>query len=239
MKKLFVIFAAVFLCSINVSAASICDYKEQTALNQKAANIKVNYEVVTEREEYGEIADSSEVFDISIFNVTEDFYIVVKNNINNVEKKYTVDDVQNGIIKFRWTYATSVTNFTIQVYSTNKTSCPDEKYKTIYLTTPRYNKFYRRETCQNNLEFYLCQKFVTFSEISEDKFLNQLEKYRNNKINTEGHEIVEPEKVTLFDKIFEFLDNYKWYIISSGVVILGVIVVIQRKKMKKQRELGL
>ena len=239
MKKILAILFIVFLYNSNVYAASICDYKEQTAINQKASNIKVSYEVVTETIKFEDMDSTMEVFDISIFNITEDFYVIVKNNVTEEEKYFSSSDAKDGVVHFKWTYADNVTNFTIQVFTTDKTSCPDEKYKTIYLTTPRYNTYYNVGTCQDNPDFYLCQKFVTFSEIDEEKFFQQLESYKNGEINDSGEEPKNPSNDNITDIIFNFLNEYKWYILGSIVIIVGVTIVIQRIRTKKQRELGL
>lgn len=238
MKKILAILIAIFLFNMEVSAASLCSYKEQTEINQKAANVKVTYEVVTDIVHFEDMDTTMDVFDISIFNITEDLYVIVKNNINDEEKVFTYNDTVDGVAKFRWTYADSVTNFTIQVYTTNKTSCPDEKFKTFYLTTPRYNEYYDVEVCQELSDFYLCQKFVTFSEIDEEKFFTQLDNYRNEDPNDKDKDIQDKdEKIT--DKIFNFLDENKWFIIGGLVIIIGGTLIIYKVKTKKQRELGL
>ena len=239
MKKILAILFIVFLYNSNVYAASICDYKEQTAINQKASNVKVSYEVVTETVKFEDMDSTMEAFDISIFNITEEFYVIVKNSVTEEEKYFTSADAVDGVIHFKWTYADNVTNFTIQVFTTNKTSCPDEKYKTVYLTTPRFNTYYNVETCQDNPDFYLCQKFVTFSEIDEEKFFKQLESYKNGEINSSGEDPKADTNDKITDKIFEFLDDYKWYMLGGLVIITGTTIVIQRIRTKKQRELGL
>lgn len=239
MKKILAILFIVFLYNSNVYAASICDYKEQTAINQKASNVKVSYEVVTETVKFEDMDSTMEVFDISIFNITEEFYVIVKNSITSEEKHFTSADAVDGVIHFRWTYAEKVTNFTIQVFTTDKTSCPDEKYKTLYLTTPRYNEFYKREICSEYEDFYLCQEFVTFSEVSSEKFLERLESYRNGEIDSSGETPNDSSNEKITDKIFDFLDEYKWYIAGSIILIIGVSIMVQRIRTKKQRDLGL
>lgn len=239
MKKILSILVVMFLFNINVSAASLCDYTEQSELNSKAANVKVSYDIVDNTLTFEDGVSLNKIFRIQILNVTEDFYVIVKNDINKEEKTYYSTDAVDGVISFDWDYAETVTNFTIQVYTTNKTNCADEKYKTFYLTTPRYNNYYNIETCQELTDFYLCQEFVTFAEVSRDKFISQLESYRNGEVNNKGEEQEENENPTITDKIFEFIDNNKWYIIGglSGIIIVSF--VIHRVKTKKQRELGL
>lgn len=239
MKKILSFLVVMFLFNINVSAASLCDYTEQSELNSKAANVKVSYDIVDSKVTFEDGDADIRIFRIQILNVTEDFYVIVKNDINKEEKTYYSTDAVDGVISFDWDYAETVTNFTIQVYTTNKTNCADEKYKTFYLTTPRYNEYYNIETCQELTDFYLCQEFVTFAEVSRDKFISQLESYRNGDVNNKGEEQEENENPTITDKIFEFIDNNKWYIIGGLSVIIIASFVIHRVKTKKQRELGL
>lgn len=239
LKKILVFFMTIFLFNINVSAASLCTYQEQTELNSKAANIKVSYEIVEDILHFADGDAEIKVFNIQIFNVTDEFYILVKNDVNKEEKIYDIDDAVDGVISFKWDYAESVTNFTIQVYTTNKTNCAEEKYKTIYLTTPRYNRFFNIESCQELSDFYLCQEYVTFSEISKDKFITQLESYRNGELNNKGEEPVEEPKTGVFEKVFNFINDYKLVIIGGVVVVVSITFTAHHIKRKKQRELGL
>lgn len=238
MKKILAFLSLMLLFNINVSAASSCNYNEQAELNSKAANVNVSYEVIDSTEEFEDGLANTRVFQIQILNVTEEFYILIKNDVTKEEKTYYSTDAKDGIISFIWDYAETVTNFTIQIYTTNKTNCVDEKYKTIYLTTPRYNEYYNIESCQELSDFYLCQEFVTFSDINRENFLKQLESYRNGEIDISGEEPV-VEEPSSTDKIFKFIDDYKWYIIGGVVIIILGSYTVYRIKTKKQRELGL
>ena len=239
MKKILTFLTIMFSFNINVSAASLCSYQEQTELNSKAANIKVSYKIIDDTIQFEDGASSMKVFNIELLNITEDFYVVIKNDINKEEKIYYSSDAVNGVVSFKWDYAETVTNFTIQVYTTNKTNCADEKYKTFYLTTPRYNEFYNIETCQELTDFYLCQEYVTFAEVSREKFLTQIENYRNGEVNNKGEEPNVQEEPKMTDKIFEFIDDNKWFILGGLLVITISGVTIYRIRTKKQRELGL
>lgn len=238
MKKILTFLTVMFLFNINVSAASLCTYKEQTELNSKAANIKVSYEAMEETIGEDDVYINN-YFKISIINVTEDFYVVVKNNINKDEKTFTSSDAKDGLITFNWTNINEITNFTILVYTTNNTNCAHEKFKTIYLTTPRYNVYSDRDICYENSDFYLCQKYVTFAEIDDMEFLNKLDNYLIGETNNKGEEPTKPVEIPITDKIFNFIDDYKWFIIGGVLIIITVSYTIYRVKTKKQRELGL
>lgn len=239
MKKLLTFLSVMFLFNINVSAASLCDYDEQIELNSKAANVKVSYDIVDKTIHFEDMDSIQRVFNIQILNVTEEFYIVVKNDITKVDKTYYSTDAQNGMITFEWDYAEAVTNFTIQVYTTANTNCANEKYKTIYLTTPRYNEYYNTLYCDFLTDFYLCQEFVTFDKISREEFVNKIDSYENKIIDNNGEEIPNDETPTIMDKIVDFIDNNKWYILGGVSLILIGVYCVHKIKVKKQRELGL
>lgn len=239
MKKILIIFGVIFSFCMNVNAASICSYQEQNEINQKAANVRVSYEIAEEKVTFVEGEGVIEVFKINILNISDDFYVIIKNDINNEEKRFDASDSVDGIISFTWDYADTVTNFIIEVYTTNKTSCPGELYKTVYLTTPRYNEYYNTAICQELIDFYLCQKFVTIAEFSEDKFFDQVESYQNGNVNDEGENIENNKSTPLSDIIFNFINEYKLVIIGVIVIAIGGIVVIKVIKGKKQRDLRL
>lgn len=243
MKKILLIFIVLFSFNIHASAASICSYKEQTELNSKAANIKVSYEekeIILHNED---MDTTKKVFEISIFNIIEDFYVIVKNNKNNSEMLFRGSDTTDGIAKFTWDDLSEVANFTFQVYTTEKTNCPDERFKTIYLTTPRYNIYYDREICSKLKEFYLCEKYVTFDEVDANEFSIKLKEYQEeiSKIdnNKEEDNKTNDKDISLTDNIFKFLDTYKFIIIGGLLIVLAILYVVNRKKTKKQRDLGL
>jgi len=241
MKKIMTFLFLMLFLNINVKAASLCSHKEQAELNSKASNIKLIYEVVDDLEynEDGDITGGT-YFNVSILNVTKDFYVIVKNDYNDEEKKYSYEDSKNDIITFTWNYLNKVTNFTAEVFTTSNTGCKDERYKTIYLTTPRYNKYANRSICEGKEDLSLCQEYVTFSELSETDFIEKV--IETSKIENGSNNNGEPNKPAeknFIGNILDFIDAYKVYIIGISIVIIIIILIINRKKTKKQRELGL
>lgn len=239
MKKAITFIVIMFLFSIRVSAASSCTYQEQSELNSKAANVKISYEAVENKVVTGEEYYIDRYIKVTIANVTEDLYVKIKNDYNSDQLTYNSSDAKDDIITFNWKNIDEVTNFTLQVYTSINTKCPNERLKTIYLTTPRYNEFSRREICVEQPDFYLCQTFVTFAPIDDTKFTNQITKYLNDEVDNKGEVKEEPQDKTITDVIFNFINTYKWYIII--VILVGTIVGvgIYNVKTKKQRELGL
>lgn len=242
MKKIITFLTLMLIFNMNVNAASLCSYKEQTEITSKAANVKLSYEAIdgTYIDEDG-FVNGREYIKVTILNITEEFFVLLKNDYDKTEKKYTYEDTNNGIVEFEWNNLDKVTTFTAEVYTTAKTNCPNERYKTIYLTTPRYNGFSKLAICSDYPEYSFCQKYVTFSEISEGDFFDKLEEYSLEKDNDKGNNNNNNNEnnVTLVDKIWGFVDEYKFYILGGIVLIVSISVIIYRKRTKKQRELGL
>ncbi len=241
-KKFLTFMIAFFLLGINVYAASACDVNEEASLKQKAANITANYEVVSNLVTDGEDEGIEEYFNISIYNLSEEFYVVVKRDKKETEeeerivnKVYNYSDTQNGVLTFKWENNEEVTNWTIEVYSSNKTSCTGESYKKLYLTTPHFNNFSYLAMCDDLEEFYLCKRYVTFDEIDSETFYKKLESFQAGKINDKGEET--KSKTTFFDNVFKFIDENKWIIIGVGAGIVAIItpvVVIKKRKSRKK-----
>lgn len=246
MKKFFVFLIALFSFGISVHAASSCTYQEQTELNQKASNIKPSYEISykpVNDPEYPETDDVFDAFNLTFLNIPEELYLIITNDINDERVSLSSTDVKDGVATYRWTDDYEITNFTIEVYTSDKTGCPNEKYKTLYLTTPRYNKYYEWSICVDNPDFYLCQKYVTVPEFTDDLLLDRLDSYRNEQIDENGQNITDKKTTSLTDKIFDFIDKYKFIVIGGAIVIVGGVVTIKvlknRNKSKKSRDLGL
>jgi hypothetical protein len=234
MKKILTFLLAFFIMSTGVLAA--CSVNDKAELNQKAANVKVTYEIKKETIQFNKGAIDYPYFKISILNVDDDLQFVVKNNIDKGSKTYKYADAVKDIITFNNFDTSKIFNYTIEVYISDTAKCYSEKLRTIYLTTPRRNDYYQRAVCNDYPDFYMCQEYVTFEDIPQSTFEEKLDSYQKGKIADNGEEVVEK---TFFDKVFGFIDKYKFIILGGTIVIVGGAIVIARKKNKKSRELGL
>lgn len=235
MKKILITLFLFLIMTLNVNAESKCSYTEQAELLNKASNVKVNYEIISTENIVNEELETIDYFRISVYNITEDFYINIKNDQGDNETFYYSDAV-DGVISLKYDIIDKVSNFEIYVYSSTNTNCPSEKYKTLYLQTPRFNDYSNYQICQELKDFYLCKEYVTFGEMSKDDFRKQLESYKSGLITDTGEEIKE---LTFTDKIVEIIRDYKWFILGGIVIISGGVFMVHRKKTKKSRELGL
>ena len=170
MKKIRVFTLAILLFFLSTNVYAVCDVTESNTLNSLATNVKVSNEVVevevpmdenvnppdglTEEEDQNFVA-YQDYFRIYISNVTEELYVVVTNESTNESKTYTYDDVENGVITFDEKVYVFITSYKIDVYSSDKTNCPDTKLYTLYLTTPLYNSYSETAVCEGIEDFYL------------------------------------------------------------------------------------
>ena len=116
MRNVVLIFIAIFFLGYtNVKATSLCDYKEQTELSGKASNIKASYEIKEEEVIFDELIAYETWFDISILNITEEFYISIINDHNEQVNKVEYKNTDEGTFKFEWYDFAELTNFTIEI----------------------------------------------------------------------------------------------------------------------------
>lgn len=249
MKKFGKMFLAVILAIFSsitvVNAASKCSYEEQAELNNAVANIKVSYEEAEGFYEYesDDLDESGGPEDavyyylkVHVYNIPENTYIKVTNDVNNEVKYLQYKDSESGVVSFDWNDVEKVANFIFTVYSNNKTGCPNEEYRIINLTLPRFNRYSKLTVCDDKEDFYLCQRYVSSNEeISDSSFNEEYTTYINKKITEE--EIKKEENKTLTDKVKGFIGDNKITIlvISTAIVVAGVVTTVIVIKKRRSR----
>lgn len=237
-KTLFLMFICSFLF-MNVQAADKCGYSDKYELQRKSSNVSMKYEIKEKEimpatEEYGAV--KQKYFEITIFNITDDFYATLTNDVTKKDEMITSSMFKDGIYTFEWDEISKVTNFTLKVAGSSNTNCGGEIFKTVKLTTPRRNEYATKGVCDNLNEFYLCQPFVTYKSVDEDEFAEQVLKFKDGLIDKNGNA---EENKTLIDKVFGFLNKYKWVILGCAIIIAGAGGTYYYVRTKKQRDLGL
>ncbi len=236
--------ATFLICLTNVDAA--CSAEEQNKLNSLAVNVGANYEVIEKEIEVGENYNfpdglSEEEFEnyvvkrkffrISITNLTEDLYVVVTDQATKESKTYRYSDSDNGTVYFDEALAVIINNYTIDVYSSSNTGCPDTKLYSLALTTPMYNNYSESVMCNGIENFYLCHPYLSV-DVSFDNFESLVEKYKAGNVDDNGEEIKKDEKKKGFK---EFLKEHKAIIIVTSVGIIAVGGLVTTIIVKKQR----
>lgn len=223
-----------------------CTYTEKANLNKLAANVKVDYEIKSEEKDmtgiegYLSMSDpiiKVDYININIINISPELYIEQSDLNTSAMITLGYSDAADGLISQRIDDLSFVRKYTFKVYGSSESACPNTSLKTINLTVPRYNKYSERTICDTETEFYLCKRYVTSSEITEDKFLEKLYNYQDGKTNKNGIAINESKKP--YEKVIDFISQYKYLIGGIVIVAFTTGIVIRVIKIKKQRELGL
>ena len=224
--------------------ASMCSYSEQAKLNSEVSTIKVIYEPKTgtlDPSEYvcpGGMPDDCTVeynyFTISLLNLSPNFYVKVKNTVNKNIYTLYYEDVKDGVVSFDAEDISEVTTYTFTAYTTANTGCSGEKFRSFYLTTPRYNSYSNYDACKANPEFYLCEKYVTFTDIDYYEFEEKMDAYQEDKKQDDIK-----QNRNFFLKVLDFIKEYKWFFLTAiaGALVITIVTVIIVKKQRKKRVL--
>lgn len=224
MKKISVILLGLFILPIQVSAMSLCDAEEVVKLDKESSLIKIVYEekeATLDSSEYHmpetEIGNEEYVmkynyFDISVINITENFYVILTNSLTNEEIRIDYKDLnEKGIYTYEHSDLYDVLNLTATVYTSSETSCPNEKINIKYLTVPRYNEFSAYHNCEGYEDEKYCSRYVTFERITENEFFKKIADLEKSKDGKAGISTEKDPK-----KIFE---------INKGAAIVGVVII--------------
>ena len=240
-KNLLITLLAVLFLNYDIANASTCSYSERAQLNKDVASIKVIYEEqmgLVDPSLYECQPDNEECtaeynyFKISVLNMSKDFYFTVKNNVDNTKKTYRYSDSVDGVISFNWEGILNITTFTFEVYSSEETGCPRDRYRTIYLTTPRKNLYHYYGQCQNDPDYFLCEKYVTFEEMSFYEFMDSMEE-RAEELKKEQEK---DKEITFFQKIIDYIVENKFtLLIIGGVVVAGVATTVVVVKVRRKK----
>ncbi|MCI9585899.1 MAG: hypothetical protein HFH45_04615 [Bacilli bacterium] len=194
-KKYLIIFVACFFLFPLASNAQ-CSYERQAELSKIASNVKFSYTY--------DVQEDRPDFTINITNITNDIYIKEQETGNIINKEFNVPNTDIG--------GKSVT---YNIYS-NDVNCKGELLITKYVTLPEYNNFSNIEDCQDYPDFKYCKKWMNTSEITQEQFDQEFEKYTDTKFNNDNETKI---KKNFWQMYFD--DNKKW-IMSIVICIITI-----------------
>ncbi len=245
MKKKIILFMAL-LCMPIYANASTCSTEEQLTLRNGASLITAAYEeserevdpstyippgnlTEEEKENYVEMET---FFNINILNITTDYYVEITNNQNNEVILVRANDTEDGKYTFEHNNLNTVTTYTMSVYSSNDTGCPDERLSIVRVTTPMINPFASYDVCSIYPDESVCQKYVTTPGFDSTMFYNAI-----NGLKAENVENPEDDDDGVIAETTDFIkDYYLYFIIGAVIIAAGVIVfVILKKKRGKKK----
>ena len=236
-KKLLILFFALMFVSLTSVKASTCSDKRILELSSLANNVNIGMEKeYREAAKYKAEEDGEETTDIfpafylTVFNLTKDLNIAVSREGYEKSSYFSYKDVyEDGVLYLDAGFATEVKNFAIKIRS-NDAACKNEVLKTVTITTPKFNSKSQYEVCQDNSEFNMCKEFTTvdYDNVSESSFIEELDKYKEEKAEEEKR------ANSIFNKIAKFISKYRWIFITVIIVAIAFAVVyfINRKKSR-------
>lgn len=201
----------MLLVPLKVNGA--CTVDDKMRYSSLATNITTSYNY---REE-----NRSAYFDVTIHNVHRD--LVVVDTATN--KRYESNN--NGLNNFTITNLKDGSNYSFKVYAKSG-DCSYRLFNTLYVTTPKYNKYYSDSVCLGASDYLLCQKWAEIGNITYEEFKSNVEQYKNPK--TEIIEAEQNNKNNLLYVIGDFWAKYYLFILGGIIIILIPVIIIIKKR---------
>ena len=208
----------------NEDSKKVKDAAQKIEVSYTIKNMLVGTSIDIDEPDMPEVEEYDYGFEIAIKNITEDIYVVVKNDYSNDVFTYHCADTENGVKTFESIATDEAVNFTFEVKSEN-VNCKDEDYRKITLTTPIYNLYYRYHFCSDNPKSKVCKMFVN-EKISAKEFATEVnaKKEENQKSDDSNKKNVPT-----------FVKENKYLFIIGGIVIVIIGVATVCVKIKKRR----
>lgn len=239
MRKYLKYIIMLLMMVIPAVNAEECTYKDRANINAIAKEVKAQYEIKTgilDPNAYLENVEEIkyEYLETSIYNLSEELYVIIKNDINDTQITVNYQDTMEGTYSFKWENEEEIVTYSFEIYSSGLTNCPNEKLKVLSLKIPKRNPYSSMAICSDAKNLNLCAPYITFKEPTIDELNSQILKYKNGEINESSEEIKEQEKTFI-----EVLKDNKIIVIASSVFILFIVigaVLMINKKNKTRRK---
>lgn len=176
---------------VNAEEDTTCNYSSKAALSKAAYNVDANYTI--RKDEQG-----NNYFEIAVYNVTDEIYVVVENDVSAESIYISSDMTNNNNYTFKVYDLTTIINYTLHIRGF-KYGCNDE-FRKITILKPRYNDLSELAVCKNDmmLDYSYCQPWVNryFRETREEvieRINNQFSK-KNSQTTTKCISCEQDEK---------------------------------------------
>ena len=224
----FLLIISIFLCMTNVYAESTCDYNALASLNKSAGKVKVAYNL-------NSISDGVYSFDISIYNITDDIYVVLTNDFDTESIMVTKSMTTDGTYTFNTTNTTDIITYSFLIKDL-KYGCTND-LRNLKLVKPMYNEYSKLDICQYEdvQDFYYCQEWLTSKiTLSEFGVRQKIEEAMsiNNVTTTVCLNCQANNNST------DLLNQIKTYLIiglSIGIVIDLIIIIVLLRNIRRNR----
>lgn len=234
--KYILITMMLFIPTVN---AEECTYKDRANINAIAKEVKAQYQIKTgilDPNTY--LEDVSDIkydyLETSVYNLSEELYLIIKNDINDSQITVNYFDTTDGTYSFRWDNEDEIVTYSIEIYSSNLTNCPDEKLKVLSLKIPKRNPYANMALCSGAENLNLCAEYISFNEPTVDALISQIEAYKKGEIDEDANQTQEEQKTFI-----DILKDNKVIVISASifvVLLMVMVILVILKKNKKRRK---
>jgi len=236
--KIFLTLMTLIAFKITDAYALSCTNAVSKDLAAEAAHIKIIYETIDKSEEKEITVEGNKTtykipkydFVFTIYNLTENLYISMSENVYNEKQDIYYSDTENGTFEFVNGDIGKIYNYTFTILSNNP-GCKGQTVRTIRLTKPKYNAFSEFAYCNNSSNLY-CHRFIE-KELpikSSDDFLKAIS------ANTKG-EIIEDTKKPIVEEPFDYTwINIAAITLGTVIIILVIFLIVKKAKAKKRWE---
>lgn len=189
-----------------------CTVEDKMRYSTLASNITTSYE-------YKE-NNQSVTFDVTIHNVHKDLVVVDTNN-----KRY--ESNSNNLNDFTISNLKDGNNYSFHVYAKSG-DCSYRLFNTLYVSTPKYNKYYSDPVCNGASDYSLCQKWAEVGNITYEQFKSNVEEYKNPKKDVIEEQ--ENDNKNWLYMIGDFWAKYYLYILGGMIIILVPIIIVVKRR---------
>lgn len=207
-----------------------CTIEDRAKINKQAYAVTSSYDFTKD-------ANGNVVFNLSVYNITGDIYVVIESDVKDAEKVTVFpSQTRGGTYTWQSTDTKNIINYTIKVKSTLGGCIGD--YRTVLLSKPKKNPYYGTDACSYaGLEdYYYCTEWITqefnlTEEEIEEKIKNELSKYTTS-LKTR---CISCEREELLAKAKAEFEATKKLIISVLIVLIiadiaAIIILVKRIK---------
>lgn len=215
MKNIVKLILLFFVITFPIQVKGYCTTEDKMRYATLASNTTTSYD-------YIENGDSVS-FNITIHNVHKDLIVKDKQTGRRYSSKqsdlnsFTISNLKDGA------------SYSFEIYADNS-NCSYRIYNTLYVTIPKYNKYYKDPICNGASEYLYCQKWVEIGNVSYSEFIELVNDYKNKDVE----EIIEEkeEEANWFYIISDFWAKYYLYIAGAIILICVPIIIIKNRRDK-------
>ena len=234
MKKIYMILLLLLIIPAFNASALTCSATENLNLKKEANNVEISYDMedLSTRKtiKVGSNKTAFEIprykFNVSVYNIRDDIYVKVTNDIDRRVITIYPNVIQNGTYSFAHNDYANIYTYKLSVYS-YKDECKDELIGVKKLVVPKYNPYSEYEYCKNSDEDF-CKKFIKkdIGVDSDDAFLEMLnEKNASQKEKTFKEQIISNKNKLIIVAM------------STAIVAIAVVILWQLLRRRHDKEL--